>query len=1092
MRRADGMLTGPGEGDPADRILAYVREHRDIFGLDADDLRSLRLTARATSPDGITTVRWVQTVGGIASYDTGIVGHVAPDGRIIAVSGSAKPDLALADTTPRLSAGEAYAAGAADARGSLLAPRARTARGAERRTEFSDGGHARLAVFATPDGARLVWRVTTTGAGGAAYEQAVDADTGKILHRRPLTSHATNAEFYPRHPGAPAGPNGGGDPVDIDLDADPTWLDDRGANERLRGNNVHVYNDRNADNVADAGEEVPATPDGDWDFGPLDVSFSFPPCPPGGCTWDSRDTSTLATNESHAATNVFVHVNRFHDHLLAPPIGFDEASGNFQAHNASGQGLGGDRVLAENNDGGGTDNANMSTPPDGQSPRMQLYPYTTRSVVSGHDAEIIYHEYTHGLSHRLVVDPAGATTIYSQQARAMGEGWSDWYALDYLVAAGYAQEDPDVVGDLSIATYVSADGTGIRGQAIDCRVGENTGRCAYRGGAWTYQDIRGAFGEHEAGEMWSQTLWDLRRELGPVTARRLITDGMRISAPDPTYVDMRDAIIQADLATGGAHYATLWRVFAARGLGASASSSTRNRSSATEAFDLPNVSIGGTPEIRDTTGDRDGVAEPGETVVLRQPLRNTTVGPVPPFSATLAGGANVTVLDPTAGFAAAPLFGTAAPERLPTFTVDPGTVCGAPLGLRLTATTSAGTTELAVPAYTGTRTRTGADTGSGPAAPVGIPDWSADGVTTTVEIPGPGVPISKLEVTIDDLRHTWVGDLTITLTHDGVTRELLNAPGGGGNGGDNLIGTVLADDAPRSIQVVSADEAPFTGRFRPAESLDAFDGHSTAGTWTLKIVDNSPTDLGTLRRWSLSSIRFGGCEDNSARAVTGDVAAVGPSSATVTGTIDPNGAGTAWRVAYGTTPSYGQATPAQQAGAGRGAVTRSATLTGLAPSTTYHYRFEALRFDEVAHAGADRTFTTGPAGEAPAPAPPEASPAPAAATRATRRPALTLRLQRRTLRLRRGRLTLAFTTRPRATGTLRLRTAARIREGRRRVRLTLGTARFRADARGRATVRIALGPRARRALRRAKGRLRAVATITVAGSSARAQLTVRG
>ena len=48
----------------------------------------------------------------------------------------------------------------------------------------------------------------------------------------------------------------------------------------------------------------------------------------------------------------------------------------------------------------------------------------------------MYHEYTHGLSNRLVVDPSGNSTLGNIQAGAMGEAWSDWYAMDFLDQRG--------------------------------------------------------------------------------------------------------------------------------------------------------------------------------------------------------------------------------------------------------------------------------------------------------------------------------------------------------------------------------------------------------------------------------------------------------------------------------------------------------------------------------------------------------------------------------------------------------------------------------------------------------------------------------
>lgn len=53
--------------------------------------------------------------------------------------------------------------------------------------------------------------------------------------------------------------------------------------------------------------------------------------------------------------------------------GFDDASGNFQFNNYGRGGSGSDEVMAEAQDGSGTNNANFATPPDGQNPRMQMY-----------------------------------------------------------------------------------------------------------------------------------------------------------------------------------------------------------------------------------------------------------------------------------------------------------------------------------------------------------------------------------------------------------------------------------------------------------------------------------------------------------------------------------------------------------------------------------------------------------------------------------------------------------------------------------------------------------------------------------------------
>ena len=54
----------------------------------------------------------------------------------------------------------------------------------------------------------------------------------------------------------------------------------------------------------------------------------------------------------------------------------------------------------------------------------------------GDDASVIYHEYAHGLSNRLVTGGTGCAALRGFHARSMGEGWSDFYAMDYLVAQG--------------------------------------------------------------------------------------------------------------------------------------------------------------------------------------------------------------------------------------------------------------------------------------------------------------------------------------------------------------------------------------------------------------------------------------------------------------------------------------------------------------------------------------------------------------------------------------------------------------------------------------------------------------------------------
>src|SRR5690606_31850860 len=76
-----------------------------------------------------------------------------------------------------------------------------------------------------------------------------------------------------------------------------------------------------------------------------------------------------------AITNLFYTCNALHD--IWHHYGFDEESGNFQELNYTGTGQGEDAVIAQAQDGGGTNNANFATPPDGSPGVMQMYIWRT-------------------------------------------------------------------------------------------------------------------------------------------------------------------------------------------------------------------------------------------------------------------------------------------------------------------------------------------------------------------------------------------------------------------------------------------------------------------------------------------------------------------------------------------------------------------------------------------------------------------------------------------------------------------------------------------------------------------------------------------
>jgi hypothetical protein len=245
----------------------------------------------------------------------------------------------------------------------------------------------------------------------------------------------------------------------------------------------------------------------------------------------------------------------------------------------------------------------MSTAQDGIAPRMQMYlfpagglNFTSPSANGGDDASVIYHEYTHGLSHRLVTGPTGVPALNGFQAGAMGEAWSDWYAMDYLIDQGF-DADTNAVGDVQVGFFMGGGTTiPLRSEPMDCPVGGGhadvcPGGTGTPSGGYTYGDIGHIIGQaevHADGEIWGQTIWQLRQALGSNVTETIVTRGMELSPQNPSMLDMRNAILQADqLAFGGAHRSTVWSVFASRGMGFFADSVGGDDVHPTENFSTP-------------------------------------------------------------------------------------------------------------------------------------------------------------------------------------------------------------------------------------------------------------------------------------------------------------------------------------------------------------------------------------------------------------------------------------------------------------------------------------------------------------------------
>jgi len=134
------------------------------------------------------------------------------------------------------------------------------------------------------------------------------------------------------------------------------WHDTNGINgaefTTTKGNNVEAKDDIAGDNETTTGAFANGGSNLEFDF---PVNFNLIP----------------SGNVNAAVTNLFYWNNIMHD--VWYQYGFTEAAGNFQENSYGRGGIANDFVRADGLDGGGTNNANFSTPPDGTKPRMQMY-----------------------------------------------------------------------------------------------------------------------------------------------------------------------------------------------------------------------------------------------------------------------------------------------------------------------------------------------------------------------------------------------------------------------------------------------------------------------------------------------------------------------------------------------------------------------------------------------------------------------------------------------------------------------------------------------------------------------------------------------
>jgi hypothetical protein len=180
------------------------------------------------------------------------------------------------------------------------------------------------------------------------------------------------------------------------------------------------------------------------------------------------------------------------------------------------------------------------------------------------DADIVFHEYGHGLTWRMIGSMSG--TI----AGAIGEGASDTNA--------FFLNGDDLIGEYSFSDTTN----GIR-------------RARYGAYPYTYKDLCNAGCEvHNDGEIYAAATWKFRElalaaGLSNEQAYTWWVQGMNYTPAGPSMENMRDGMVQAATVLGR-DACIVWRAFASRGIGVGSSAvlTKGGRSvSVTESFAVP-------------------------------------------------------------------------------------------------------------------------------------------------------------------------------------------------------------------------------------------------------------------------------------------------------------------------------------------------------------------------------------------------------------------------------------------------------------------------------------------------------------------------
>ncbi|HEY0048509.1 MAG TPA: M36 family metallopeptidase [Pyrinomonadaceae bacterium] len=296
----------------------------------------------------------------------------------------------------------------------------------------------------------------------------------------------------------------------------------------------------------------------------------------GVLTFDPGDTE--ARGDVQKVINIFYFCNYMHDFFYM--LGFDERHGNFQKINFTGIGAGNDPVLARAHPGPVRGTANMLTRADGVRAEMNMGLVGGIDRHTAFDSDVVFHEFAHGVTNRLVGGRFDGRALQQPQSRGMGEGWSDYFALTIQNCIALIQ-NPDADEKTVTGDWVVARAEGIRLAPYD----------EFYPGTYGSLGISPYNEEHAVGEIWCAALMKMNRDFGAALGDRvrghrigwqIVVDGLKLTPSNPSFLDARDALLRAleDLGRTGSltedEFFTLnraaWAAFARFGMGPNANS----------------------------------------------------------------------------------------------------------------------------------------------------------------------------------------------------------------------------------------------------------------------------------------------------------------------------------------------------------------------------------------------------------------------------------------------------------------------------------------------------------------------------------------